>query len=221
VNEKQWLDCTQVARMLPQVRYRLGPRKLRLLACACCRRAWHLLTAERSRRAIALAERFADGLVNADRLQQAYVDAQRAVSEGRGGAETAAAVVAAQAANPHLDERSRPERLASALDELARSTVWVHRPGRPPLAPGWCAALLRDLVGPLSQRVPFDASWRTPDALALARRADEERDFSVLPMLGDALEDAGCAEPALLEHCRAGAVHGRGCWAVEAVLGKA
>jgi hypothetical protein len=42
-----------------------------------------------------------------------------------------------------------------------------------------------------------------------------------MPILADALEDAGCANPDLLDHCRTPGVHVRGCWVLDLILGKA
>src|SRR5262249_20119685 len=98
--------------------------------------AWPLLSSERSRRAVALAERFADGLVPHDRLQAAHSDAMLAVSQRRGPGEAAAATVAALTADVGLGGRNRSWALAAALDELSR---WEPRPGRTNLGPGWCA----------------------------------------------------------------------------------
>ena len=66
------------------------------------------------------------------------------------------------------------------------------------------------------------ASGRTLDeaGVALARAVYEDRAFARLPLLGDALMDAGCADDHLLAHCRRGGPHVRGCWAVDLVLGK-
>jgi hypothetical protein len=84
------------------------------------------------------------------------------------------------------------------------------------------AALLRDLFGPLPFReVRIDLAWLTPSVLSLARRAYDERDFSALPVLADALAAAGCDNEDLLRHCRErGFPHCRGCWAVDLLLGK-
>jgi hypothetical protein len=68
--------------------------------------------------------------------------------------------------------------------------------------------------------VALDPSWLTPAVASIARRAYEERDFEALPVLADALEDAGCTSEGLLAHCRAGGEHVRGCWAVDLLLGK-
>ena len=61
MTEAEWLNCEQPDRMLEFVHDRASPRKWRLLACAFCRRVWNLLKDKRSRRAVELAEGFADG----------------------------------------------------------------------------------------------------------------------------------------------------------------
>jgi hypothetical protein len=64
----------------------------------------------------------------------------------------------------------------------------------------------------------FEATWRTPDVLALAEGIDEGLAFDGLPALADALEEAGCANTTLLAHLRSPACHVRGCWALGLVL---
>jgi hypothetical protein len=83
------------------------------------------------------------------------------------------------------------------------------------------AALLRDIFGPVPFReVGFDLGWLTPSVLSIARRAYDESDFSALPVLADALADAGCDNEDLPRHCRErGLAHCRGCWAVDLLLG--
>lgn len=67
----------------------------------------------------------------------------------------------------------------------------------------------------------FDPFWRTGDAVALARGIQREGDFTRLPILADALQDAGCDSDDILNHCRdPRLVHVRGCWVVDLVLGK-
>jgi hypothetical protein len=57
--------------------------------------------------------------------------------------------------------------------------------------------------------------------LGLAWAANDERRLEALPVLADALEDAGCTDRALLGHCRSGLRHVRGCWAIDLLLGRA
>jgi hypothetical protein len=64
------------------------------------------------------------------------------------------------------------------------------------------------------------AAWRTPQAVALARSAYEERRFDYLPLLADTLEEAGCTEETILSHLRGLGPHVRGCWVVDLILGR-
>jgi hypothetical protein len=80
---------------------------------------------------------------------------------------------------------------------------------------------LREVVGNPFRAVRFAPSWRTSDVLLLARGIYEGRAFDRMPILADALQDAGCDSEAILNHCRdASATHVRGCWVVDLVLGK-
>jgi hypothetical protein len=81
-------------------------------------------------------------------------------------------------------------------------------------------ALLRDIVGNPFRPVVLSRKWRTDTVLALARQMYDSREFSAMPILGDALQDAGCDDEQVLAHCRgASLTHVRGCWVVDLVLG--
>ena len=67
----------------------------------------------------------------------------------------------------------------------------------------------------------LDPLWRTPDVLDLARLVHTTRDPSALPILADALEEAGCDLALLLDHCRWPGDHGTSCWAVQLALAEA
>jgi hypothetical protein len=83
------------------------------------------------------------------------------------------------------------------------------------------ATLARDIFGNPFRPVSFDPTWRTSTALAIAKGMYESRDFGAIPILADALQEAGCANDDVLNHCRAAnGVHVRGCWVVDLVLGK-
>ena len=83
------------------------------------------------------------------------------------------------------------------------------------------AALARDIFGNPFRPIRFDPAWRTSDAIALAKGIYDDRAFDRLPILADALQDAGCTNDDLLNHCRDTATpHARGCWVVDLVLGK-
>ena len=82
------------------------------------------------------------------------------------------------------------------------------------------AVLLRDIFGDPFRPVAFDPRWRTADVTELARAIYEDRTFDRMPMLADALMDAGCADEQIIGHCRGDGPHVRGCWVVDLVLGK-
>ena len=80
--------------------------------------------------------------------------------------------------------------------------------------------LLRDIFGNYVRKVSFDARWQTTDVLSLARAIYEDRAIDRMPILADALMDAGCDNEGILSHCRSEGRHVRGCWVVDLVLGK-
>ncbi|MBP3959973.1 hypothetical protein J8F10_32425 [Gemmata sp. G18] len=79
---------------------------------------------------------------------------------------------------------------------------------------------MRDIFGNPFRPVVFSPYWRTDTAVSLARQMYESRDFSAMPILADALQDAGCDNDDVLSHCRAPGEHVRGCWVVDLVLGR-
>jgi hypothetical protein len=81
------------------------------------------------------------------------------------------------------------------------------------------ADLVRDVFEYPNDPVRFDASWRTTEAVTLARHMYQSRDFGAMPVLGDRLEEAGCDSGAVLAHCRdLTASHTRGCWLLDRLL---
>jgi hypothetical protein len=82
-------------------------------------------------------------------------------------------------------------------------------------------AIVKDIFGSQFRPVAFSPTWRTSTAVTVARQMYDAREFSAMPILADALQDAGCDSDDVLNHCReVGAVHVRGCWVVDGVLGK-
>src|SRR5438034_4296341 len=71
VTEEEWLACADPHLMLRFIWDKASDRKLRLFACACCRRLWHLLPDKRSRRAVRTSERYADGHATEAELRKA------------------------------------------------------------------------------------------------------------------------------------------------------
>jgi hypothetical protein len=79
---------------------------------------------------------------------------------------------------------------------------------------------LRDIFGNPFRPVNADPVWLTSTVVSLAEGMYAERAFDRLPILADALQDAGCDHPDILSHCRSDSTHVRGCWVVDLILGK-
>jgi hypothetical protein len=82
------------------------------------------------------------------------------------------------------------------------------------------SVLFQDIAGSPFRRVELAPGWRTEASVGLARGICADLVFDLLPVLADALEDAGCADSDILAHCRGDGPHVRGCWVVDLVLGK-
>jgi|SRR5579872_1640175 len=88
---------------------------------------------------------------------------------------------------------------------------------------GFQVALLHDLFGNPFRPVavhPIWLTWNDGTVQRIAQAIYDERAFDRMPILADALEDAGCLDPDILNHCRQPGVHVRGCWVIDALLGK-
>jgi hypothetical protein len=189
--------------MLEYLSGKASERKHRLFAIACVRRLWHLLVDPRSRDAVEVAARYAEGSATEEALRAAHVAAGQVRWVG-----TAAQGLAARAA----------EHVASAVPWVACGASMAAAAMREERA--WQCTILRDVVGNPFRPAAFDPRWRTADAVGLARGTYDEGAFDRLPILADALEDAGCTDPDLLGHLRAPGPHVRGCWALDLILGK-
>jgi len=83
-----------------------------------------------------------------------------------------------------------------------------------------CCRLLRCIFGNPFHALTIERSWRATTVTALAQAIYKDRAFDRMPILADALEDAGCSSQDILQHCRSGGEHVRGCWVVDLLLGK-
>jgi hypothetical protein len=122
-----------------------------------------------------------------------------------------------------VEEGATPEMLDAWSEQSVDSGRTLDWTGTNPNA--IMADLLREVVGPVLFRPlpPLKPAWLTwHDALlvSMARQMYDSRDFSDMPVLGDALENAGCQDQDILGHCRSGGEHVRGCWVVDLLLGK-
>jgi hypothetical protein len=207
---------------------RMSDRKRRLFAVACLERFASQLADPRSRRALTLARRFADGRATEEErcmAEDAAFEAHAEMRQGRLGGETlvpwtwqgdlltrAAALVVSQGIYYAED----------AADYARRSlcgpgALWTEQDEE-----FVQCQLLRDIVGPQPPPViePVWLACNDGAAVHLARCILQEQNFTLLPILADALEDAGCTLELVLDHCRQPGLHVRGCWVVDAILGK-
>ena len=214
MDEQTWFACEDPHAMLDAVRShrRLSDRRWRLFGTKCCDRLSHLNLARMSVSALRVSEHYADGLAEVVELNRAYAQAFDVATEyqqldGPPVAAGFAALATCYAAHP---DESADDVAHYARRALASETEASYQ-----------ADLLRDIFGNPFRPVTIDASWLTSDVLALARGIYDERAFDRMPILADALQDAGCNNDDVLRHCRGGNAHVRGCWVVDSLLGKA
>ncbi|MFO0852370.1 MAG: hypothetical protein U0871_27990 [Gemmataceae bacterium] len=191
---------------------KMSPRKFRLLMAALVRDARGPRLAPVVEQTVSLAERFADGLVELRQVVNAYVDldARWAGSElplvldPDPGYLTDRALAVAR----RLGGWDASDRTGDALDEFVRGRDRRNR-------------FVREVFGNPFRKVAVEPKWLTATVHGLARAAYQTGRFDALPLLADALEEVGCDSQPLLDHLRdSAATHIRGCWAVDAILGK-
>jgi hypothetical protein len=217
MTEAEWLACADPEEMLEFLRGRGSDRKLRLFAVGCCKRINDLLT-DNGRLAVLAAEQFADNRISRQELHAAWAAVGfPKVPPGR----YAASAARASACSPGYD--GTPHAAASAVNAVAYG-AGGHDTAAFKTAEiteqSWQAVLLRCIFGNPLRPVSLNPAWRTPTVSQLAQAIYADRAFERLPILADALEEAGCTDAEVLGHCRGGGEHARGCWALDLVLGK-
>jgi hypothetical protein len=215
-------------------------RKLRLFALACCRRALPTFPDARLSRGLVLAERRADDATvdvqaTLSEVNQVYAEICEPYDYERhqpivGGVRSLlhwepleteygttlpennvgsmaiyAAERAADRASVSRWQRQRDKEIREAREREIKAQC----------------DLLRDILGNPYSRRDGPLSIGSAVVQALAQAIYDENAFDRLPILADALEEAGCTDPEILNHCRSeGAAHVRGCWVVDSLLGK-
>jgi hypothetical protein len=229
MTESEWLTCTDPQPMLELLRGKASDRKLRLFAVACCRRIWHLLTDEPSRRAVEEAERVDEG-VRAAELELAFANAFASCLEA---AESSLGQFAAEAAAHTCEDDAM---VAAEWASQTAAQVAAHEQGGLTLSHsvasvGVLADLLRgarakqcdslrDIFGNPFHPLPMDPAWLTPPVTQFASAIYDTRAFVRMPALADALEQAGCHDLDILAHCRQSGEHFLGNWLLDLLLGK-
>jgi hypothetical protein len=117
-----------------------------------------------------------------------------------------------------LRERSDPVSVATVAMADAHRDYQRQARAAPAAEEAVQCDLYRDVFGHPRRPPAFDPRWRTSTVLTIARQMDASRDFSPMPILADALQDAGCEDAEVLDHCRWDKPHVRGCWVADLVL---
>lgn len=210
--EREWLSCTEwecMATLMdccysPGVGNKQGAhRRFRLFAATCCRYVWGHFTDELFRQAVEVAEAFADGLATEQDRKQAWGNAHSV------GWNTGATGVHWAAINTVGDQPFAiyfPHYVLDLSDNESASTLIAH----------W----LLDIFGNPYRPMSLEPSWLTSTVVALAEGIYQERAFDRMPILADALMDAGCDSEDVLNHCRGSGPHVRGCWVVDLLTGR-
>jgi hypothetical protein len=190
---------------------------------------------EAVQQAAATVQRQLEGTPSADRLWELRRSVIAATAEQAAGALHVSLALKLKARSDEFADRDNGrdvrQRYAAALTAVEREEEFsgyrendVHdqrtRADRKALG-----TFLHELCGNVCQPPQFDPAWRTQDVIDLARQLDEERDFTLMPILNDALLDAGCNSRQILRHCRGlqehadePIQHAPGCWVIETIL---
>jgi hypothetical protein len=237
MTEAEWLTCTDPTPMLEFIRGNVSERKLRLFAVACCRHIWHLLNDQRSREAVLVVERYSEGSASSKELTAARKMA-RAAAEVTEAAAQEAEFAGAAALLGIGPQARRVIRKAMKARAVAAVSATALRATDPRISPGAVGAtvlatkavkskqvlsLMYDIFGNPFRPITTDPSllvWNDGTIPKLAQAIYDKRAFDRLPILADALQEAGCTDPDILAHCRSGGEHVRGCWVVDLILGK-
>lgn len=193
MTEAEWLKGASAAKLFAAVPAGVSERKLRLFVCGCWR--------EYHRRCTSDGKRVRDKKHLVDLL--AAVEAGESLADGV----------------PAEPPRGVEIWYATMADvpRAAQGTAGDNHLSRRKIAAG----LVRDVFGNPFRPAALDPAWLTSTAVALAQGIYADRAFDRMPILADALQDAGCENEDVLKHCRdEKQVHVRGCWVIDLLLGK-
>jgi hypothetical protein len=260
------MKSTDLSAMLEALGGAVSDSKLRLFACACCRRIWDLINTDLHRRAMEYAEWFARGpgrdlewLGTGNWTRRQLSRPLEQIEQTEGWKEINREL---QAEQNDLDEETAAFRYDNCTPQGTAACILHLRYDMPYYVPRGVAVLrtapfaywqhshsselsyaeeqqwgvrieqemvtycdlLRDVYGPLAFRpvnLPQDwLRWNGGIIAHLAQAIQEERAYYHMPILADALEDAGCTSAELLDHLRRPGPHVLGCWGLDLVLAK-
>jgi hypothetical protein len=218
MTEAEWLASFNARALIAAVRGKASERIWRLFLVACGRNFADRMRDPRSRNALEVAERFADGTATQKELQAARAQAEEASHQAHRD-EWEEDVRANFRVNAAWQAAWEALKAADAALPCVAEDLDIGRIDEGLLFPD----LLRELFGNPFRWKVIDPVWLSLNDGAVRKLAQmiyENRSFDLLPILGDALEEAGCADHDVLDHLRGPGPHVRGCWALDLILGK-
>jgi hypothetical protein len=230
MDEHAWLSCVDPDAMLAYLlAQRASRRKLRLLACALVRRWWRALHEDpRIQQAVIASERYADHGLSRGGLRDAANAARSAAGEApQFEASAYNAAVAAAEDNPReslpnvlrlLQQMARWEAAYECVPGMNETNIVTEAMNAERAAQ---CVVFRELFGNPFRHLPLDdawLSWNDGCIPKMVQAVRNEQRFHELPILADALMDAGCQHGPLLAHLHSPGPHHLGCWALDALL---
>lgn len=261
VTEAGWLESVNIHSMLrfvwgkpvgflafvgwqKQPPVRPGERRLRLFACACCRRIERLFPDERLLQGVGAVEEFADGQRRTEDLEAVLIAVEEVYQETcqpydhihyNAAAHAVRTLVGWQPLQTEYGTFPPELMTVNLTGDAVRREGWrlhstpMNRRAVSLESQAQCQ-LIRDIMGNpfrFATINPACLTWNDAAVVRLAQVAYDERqlpegtlDNSRLAILADALEEAGCTDAEILDHFRSPGPHVRGCWAVDLCLGK-
>jgi hypothetical protein len=220
--EEKWLQKNDPVPLDRYLEPRLSDRKKQLFACASIRLFWDRLIDDRSKQLVEMSEAFAEGQVTIvdfltycfKQIDNTDVDEKNPPPEGR--------------KQIKLDEVYAIRRMLGYVPSFSTSFVMEHlsdidNSHSSEQTLHYQADLLRDLFGSPFHQPKLNSDWLTwnnSTVLSVAEKIYSERAFDLMPILADALQEAGCDDQRILSHCREEKVHAKGCWVVDLLLQK-
>ncbi len=219
MTESGWLTCRNPWVMVQHPKREGLDRKRRLFLCACCHRRLETICHPPLLIALLSAEQHIDNRASASEIRAAthtIIDNLQIADESPNGFGPITEV---------LDYISAPGKLAIPHVAFAADLIiesWLEESPQFDADKERAAQcdLIREIFGNPFRHSILNPAWPTATVVSLAQAIHDTGDFTRLPVLADAIEEAGCTDDALLRHCREPGQHVRGCWAVDLLLDK-
>ncbi len=219
MTEEEWLQCDDPYYMVNEVASRATERKLRLFGIVCCRQNEDVFPPDqRFADAINLGEQYVEEVISEEVRQAAFSAVYEAHEEFAFDELDGFLLMPAYLIHTSFTDADARQ-FADITNTYSRWSE-PHWIGQQNELRAELADYFRDIFGNPFRPVAVDPAWLTSTAVGLARGIYDDRAFDRLPILADALQDAGCENADILDHCRGDGPHVRGCWVVDLVLGK-